>query len=242
MLYQRLMTRSNFYRSWELALSASPGNTIFYYEFNNNTLDSSGNGYDATITGTITYTNDDPAASGGTSANVTGSTSGQIPVNALTTGNNPFTLIGVVKVPSTGFGNCVLWMGGSDGGSPTNRQAFSMSFFGSAGSPAIGCDFARSTVSYPISTGLIDKWMTVIVEFDSTNLAIYVAPKGGSFSKIGETALTMNTVAGKNWLFAWGGDGSGGGSPIRLFIGACAFVGLKDTALSATDRDRFLIP
>ncbi len=211
--------------SWLEAYFAASGDPIFAFEFDNDITDSSGNGYNGSWvgTGSIIYTEDDPSPAGGFSVNLTGSRGANINTNAIVTGGDSFTVVGIVKVPSNGFGNNILWMGGKDPGTGTSRIAASISFWGSGTAPRIAVDFARSNINYPIDPALVGQWMTVIVEYDqpTQTVSVYVAGAGDTeFTLAGQnSAVPISLQTSRNALFEWSG--------IRRFIGACAFVGKK---------------
>ena len=221
--------------TWIDAYMKAAGDNIFAFEFNYNVSDSSGNGYDGSLAGTIAYERNDPAYYGGMSGGVSGSTGVNLPLAAIPNGGEPFTLIGVVRVPSNGFGNCILWMGGRDSGSSALKQAVSLSFWGSGTAPRIATDFARSNFSALIDPALVGKWMTAVIRYDGTTLEILTAGKGDSeFALAGSTEVVLDIQQQRNALFQW--------QTIRRFVGECAFVGLKKGAMSDKDLELFLIP
>lgn len=219
--------------AWINAYLAASGTPVFAFEFDNNAADVSGNGNTTSISGTITYTSDDPAPGGGYAANVTGATYVNLPGAANVTGAEPWTLIGIVKVPSTGFasssGGHHLWAGGAD----ATRRAISMSFTGDA-TPALMCDFEYATMNAPIPSALVNAWMTAIFTYDGTTLRMYASGAGQPLTKVGEAAQSINVYPDKNALFQW--------NNIRRFIGACAFVGLKKGVMTEVELAQFLIP
>lgn len=221
--------------TWIDAYLAVGGVNKFAFEFNNNLLDSSGNGHNASAVGTITYTGDDPAPLGGNCANVTGGQYANIPKAANVAGNTTFTVIGIVRVAPSGFGNNILWMGGGDSGS----NAISLSFLGTAAAPQLACDSARGFWgSYAFPAAMATDWMTAIIEYTPGTMKWYVAARGASgLTLLGTKSLNVNVqyLGGNgNWLFQWNG--------IRRYIGKCAFVGLKQGVLTTAEKNRFIIP
>lgn len=215
------------------AYFAASGTPVFAFEFDNNLSDSSGNGYNASPGGTIVYTADDPAPGGGNCVNTTGSQSGNMPTSAIVTGNNAFTVIGVMKVSFGGWGNNILWMGGQDDfGSGT--RAFSITCFGSSTAPKLGIDFARSTFQVAIDPKYVGQWIVVFADYiPGTGVRIHFAGLGDTAVTLaGSAAKTLNMTVSNNALFHW--------NNIRRFIGKAAFCGMKAGTLTSKDRQMFL--